>query len=426
MVAALAGLSVFAGGSQESSEQDPLELTVIHNMLVETEGGAAVAFNDALDRVRAAYPELVISDEGLAAAAYHTKIKTLAAGNELPDVFIIRGSMLDTLIENDLIQSIENDLKADRSWMNGFLPGTFDVFTKGDKIYGIPLSAKSTSLVFYNREIFKEAGIDSFPATFEEFKQASAKLIKAGYTPIALGNQDRWVVNSCIMSTLGDRFTGTDWFKNIKAGNGAKFTDPEFVASLRALQELADMGAFNSDMNSIDNMQMKTLYYQKKAAMFIEGAWAIGNVSTDAPEDVRNATGIAVLPPAAGGSGEANAFSGGASLAYVINGNLSDEKRKIAIRLLQELSSAEYGATMAESNKFPAVVPGDYDKSKLSELTQVYNQILDDTVFTPVYDIHLTPPVIEVMNIAAQELLIGLTTPEEMAVKIQKEYEQTN
>ena len=413
---------VFAGGSREESSDDLMELDIVHNMLVETEGGAAVAFRGAVERVQAAYPNLVISEEALAAAAYHTKIKTMAAGGEVPDVFIIRGSMLDTLIENDLVQPIDADLDADPQWRGGFLPGVFDVFTRGDNVYGVPLSAKATSLVFYNRNIFDEVGIEHFPSTAEEFVDAVTRLRDAGYTPIALGNQDKWVVNSCILSTLGDRFTGTDWFWDIKSGDGAAFTDQPFVDSLEVLQSLAEMGAFNSDMNSIDNMQMKTLYYQEEAAMFIEGAWAIGSVASDAPEHVREATALAVLPDF-DGHGDPGTFSGGASLAYVMNGELTGERREIALQLLKELSGPEYGAHMAESNKFPAVTPGPFDESQLSDLTLEYNALVEETSFTPVYDIHLTPPVIEVMNVAAQELLIGLITPEEMASRIQEEYE---
>ncbi|MCG8479533.1 MAG: extracellular solute-binding protein, partial [Spirochaetales bacterium] len=200
--------SAFANGTREASSDDPMELNIIHNMLVETEGGAAEAFRGAVERVQAAYPDLVISEEALAATAYHTKITIMAAAGEVPDVFIIRGSMLDTLIENDLVQPIDADLAADPAWRDGFLPGAFDVFTRGESIYGIPLSAKATSLVFYNRDIFREVGIEDFPTTAEAFTDAVVRLRDAGYTPIALGNQDKWVVNSCILSTLGDRFTG--------------------------------------------------------------------------------------------------------------------------------------------------------------------------------------------------------------------------
>ncbi len=50
-----------------------------------------------------------------------------------------------------------------------------------------------------------KVGIEQFPQNFEEFKQAVATLAENGYTPISLGNKDKWVAQSCIISTLGDR-----------------------------------------------------------------------------------------------------------------------------------------------------------------------------------------------------------------------------
>lgn len=409
----------------QNEESKKIELTFMHNLLEETEGGAAIAFRTAIDKVLKENPELTIEEEALASSSYHTKIKTAAAGNELPDIFVIRASMLDMLIENGLVSSFEQEMNADTAWKNGFLDGAFKSFTRGDKVYGIPLSAKTTSLVYYNEDIFKEAGIDEFPKTFNEFKEAVTKIKEKGYTPISLGNKDKWVAQSCIISTLGDRFTGTEWFESILSGSGAKFTDPEFVDSLAAMKDLADLNAFNPDSNSIDHMQHRTPFYNKKAAMFIEGAWAIGDVSKEAPEDVLKATKLAILPPAEGGKGLTDAFSGGASVAFVINGNLSGEKRDLAIKVLKELSSPEYGKIMTEYNKFSAVKPADYDESKLSDLTKQYMQISGKTVFTPVYDAYLAPSIIEVINGGLQELIIGLVTPEELAEKIQKEYERT-
>ncbi len=94
------------------------------------------------------------------------------------------------------------------------------------------------------------------------------------------------------------------------------------------MKELADLNGFNEDSSSIDNMQQRTPYYNREAAMFIEGAWAIGDVSKDAPEDILKATKLALLPPVEGSKGRADAFSGGSSVAFVINSELSGEKER--------------------------------------------------------------------------------------------------
>ncbi len=420
-----------ANNSEQAQNQDSKDnkaqkvtLSFTHDLVEEVEGGAAIAFKQSLDRVRKEHPEITIVEDVLPDTSCYTKIKTLAAGNELPDLFVMRGDLLDMLVSSDLVASIEKDINADSEWKSGFLPGVFDVFTRNGKIYGVPTSCKSTALAFYNEEILKESGVNEFPKTFSELKDAVTKIKNKGYTPISLGNKEQWVAQSCILSSLGDRFTGTEWFMSIKDNKGAKFTDTDFVNSLKAMKELADLGAFNSDMNSIDNMQQRTTYYNKKAAMFFEGAWAIGDIVNDGPKDVVEATHVALVPSVEGGKGKANATSGGASVAFAMS-NLEGAKRAAAIDVLKELSGPGYGTTMTEYNKFPAVKPGNYDKNKITPLAKEYNSIIEKSVFSPVYDIYLAPALSDVINIGTQELLIGAITPEKLAEKIQAEYEKT-
>lgn len=423
-----AGPGTQGSGSETQAQTQPgkaeaVTLTFLNDQVEAVEGGAAISFDNALARLTKEHPEITIKQEKVADQAEYTKVKTLAAGNELPDMYVSKGDLLDMLISNNLVGSIEQDLNGDENWKNQFLPGAFDVFTRGDQIYAVPCTLKSTSLIFYNENIFKEAGIDQFPQTWSEFMTAIDKIKAKGYTPISLGNKEQWVAQSCILSELADRITGTDWFNSIKyREGGAKFTDPDFVKSLQALKDLSTQGAFNSDMNSLDNMQQRTPYYNKKAAMMIEGAWAIGDMDKDCPKDVLGATKVALIPAVEGGKGNPTAMSGGASVGFMMN-NLSGAKRDAAILVLKALSSPEFGSEMTEFNKFPAVKPGDYDTSKISDLAKQYNDLVEKGSFVPVYDIQLTPAVIDVINSGLQQLLINGISPEDLAKKIQNEYD---
>jgi raffinose/stachyose/melibiose transport system substrate-binding protein len=61
----------------------------------------------------------------------------------------------------------------------------------------------------------------------------------------------------------------------------------------------------------------------------------------------------------------------------------------------------------------------DYDQSKLSPLSVEYFKLMGDKKFSPIYDIQLSPALVEVIYKGIQDLLIGGTTPEELAKKIQ-------
>lgn len=405
------------------AENSEIELSFMHYYTTADEGAYSITFNKVLDEYIESHNEYKINEEVLSHDNYEMKIKTLAAANELPDVFLVKGSMVDTFKESGLIKSFEPILADNQEWKNSFIDGAFEDFKREGDIYGIPLSVGATSLVFYNQEIFEEAGVNEFPETWEGFKTAVTKIKEAGYTPISLGNKGKWVAESCILSMLGDRYTGTDWFRSIRDRKGASFTDQEFVSALDAMQTLAEMKAFNMDMNSIDNYQQKTAYYNKEAAMFFEGAWAVNVVETNAPQDIVKNTKITILPEVKSGKGDANTLAGGAGWAYQINPNLEGEEREAAIDLIKNLTNQEFSTRLIENNGRPATQPENYDKSKVSDLMNEYFALIEKSKFTPTYDVQLSPSVIEVMNSGLQELLIEVTTPEELAARIQNEYE---
>jgi len=409
--------------SQNKNIEEKITLTFTHMF---TNDGSAISdgFYNALNEYKKAHPNVTIKQEALSHDTYETKIKTLAAGGELPDVFVIKGSMVDPFYNNGQIAPLNDALASNREWKNSFVEGACDDFQRGDKILGIPIQVQPTSLIFYNREIFKEAGINEFPKDWNEFKDVVKKLRAKGYIPITAGNKGKWLVESCILSTLGDRFTGTDWFVSIRDRKGAKFTDPEFVNALRAIDELVKMKAFNSDINSLDNNQQRTLYYNKKAAMFFEGGWAISLVTNEAPKDVLDATELAIIPPVPGGKGLPNTVSGGAGWAFQINAKLDGSKKNAALALLKALSSDAYSRPMLEKGGFPATKVKNYDESKLSTLAKKYQQLAKNIKYVPVYDVQLSPGVIEVMNSGLQDMIIGTLTPEKLAQKIQQEYER--
>lgn len=411
--------------SQVKTDNGPVALSFMHFYKSEVTDSTGYAFHQQIARFKADHPNVTINEEELSVDTYEIKIKTVAAANELPDLFIIKGSMINSAIENDLMGPVNDLFDADKAWCDNFLPGAFDEFIRNGKIYAIPFDMTSTSLIYYNRDIFAECGIVEFPATWDELVNDCIKIKAKGYIPIAMGNKGKWLSESCVLSTLASRFTGNDWFLSIRDNKGAKFTDPEFVKSLDAFQQLARAGAFNSDLNNIDNDQQKTIYYNKKAAMFFEGGWAIGSVSNDCPKDVLDATELALIPAVSGGKGDSNSMSAGSGWGNNISSRLTGKKRTIAGEVLKYISNKDFARITFENNGFPAMKPSeDTDRGKISALSQKYLDLSAKVKFDPIYDCQLSPSVIEVMCSGLQELLIDKSTPEELARQIEAEYEK--
>ncbi len=418
--------SAAAGGtvSAESTVQKPVTISLMDLWAKDKTENISTSVREALEKFKTDNPNITVEEEAIGDQnAYYTKIKTLAASNELPDVFVCKGSELSMFAQNQAVASLDDILSADAGWKDGYVPSAFDDLTTDGKIYAVPYSMLSTHVIYYNKKILADAGFQTFPETWTDFISMIDKIKAKGITPIALGNKEQWVAESCILSALGDRFTGTDWFNSIKDGQGAKFTDPDFIKALAALQQIGKAGAFNKDMNSINNDQQKTLYFNGKAAMFMEGSWAIGAVMAG-PKDIADNTEVAILPSVDGGKGDPKSMSGGAGSGFASGVKGFETKKDAIAKVLKAITGPDYAKSIAEKGEPAAYKVADYDKSKVSALAVKYADMAANLKFTPIYDSYLNPAVISKMNAGLQELIIGSVTPEELAKSIQTEYEK--
>ena len=422
LVVAGCGSSQSSSGSGEQAEGKKEPIKFMHMFDKNAEGGG-LHQAELLDTFITENPDIKLDQEVQSHDNYETKIKTLAAANELPDVFLIKSSMVTTFVENGLVMSVDEMLDKDADWKNGFVDGALDTYQVDGKTYGIQFSGGPTHAIYYNKDLVAQAGFNEFPKTWDDFLKLIDNLKAKDITPIAFGNKGKWLANSSYMSTLGDRFTGTEWFNKLVNNQGSKFTDPEFVQALTLFQDLAKRGAFNSDMNSIDNNQMKTLYYNGKAAMFIEGAWASNAVETGGPKEILDKTELAIFPAIDGAKGEQNGVSGGGGWAYAVNVNIDKAKLDDVAKMLKFLSNKDAAKVILKYGDIPSSKVENMDELNLSPMTKKMVKMLETTKYVPIYDSRLSPGLTESMNAAMQDMLIGQITPEKAAEVMQKEFD---
>src|SRR3954469_15683835 len=86
-----------------------------------------------------------------------------------------------TLIDEDAIVPIDNFAKTadDKAWLNGFYKAFMLNSQSGGKTWGVPFQ-RSTVVMYWNKEAFKEAGLDpnKAPQTWAELKDYAGKLTK--------------------------------------------------------------------------------------------------------------------------------------------------------------------------------------------------------------------------------------------------------
>lgn len=404
------------------AEQAPITITMVHFNTEENPDAGSMSFFYGMEEFAKAYPNVTLEQEVLAHDAYETKIKTYAAADELPNVFFIKGTMVKQLVEDGQIISIDSMIDGIPGWREAIKPQSCKIYTYRDQQYSMPVTLQSNHVAYFNKKIFQEVGYDSFPTTWDDLLDLVEKLKAAGYTPIAMGNKGKWLAESCVFNTLAYRFVDGAWFDSIMNGTGAKFTDPEFIRAATAMQQLANAGAFNSDMNSLENTQARELYYSGKAACFIEGEWALSNLIGTAPQEIVENTGFGVLPAMDGEPlGDVNRSAGGPSWGWTVSSKTTDEQREVIAQLIYHIAGPDSARVIVENNAVPINNPVSYDESKPAPLFKEFLSFAEPIYFDLVFDTVLDPSVVDALYSNMQDLLIGTITPEEYAQLAQNE-----
>jgi len=405
-----------AGGENSGAKSsDKVSLTLWHNWA--GQDAKAIAMRKIIEDFQSSHPDIEIKAEGLPTDGLKTRLRTVAAADEMPDLFVMWPDvMTKEFVNGGLIQPVDDYLNSKPEWKNNFIENALDGYTVDGKIYSAPMNLAVSSVLYYNQEIFDQHNVQ-VPKTWDELLAVIEVFNKAGVTPIAMGNKANWFSQSTIFSTVADRVTGSEWFLKAASQDGAAFTDPQFIEALKKMQELGQVNAFQKGFNSIDENQMAQLYFQGKAAMFISGGWAMANVVQNAPENILNATHVTIIPSIEGGAGEVQSTSGVVGTGLAISSKLSGAKKDAALEILYAFAGPEgQKATLGSSTLVSYNVP--LDESTASPLfVELYN-LMKDVKISPVYDAKLSSAATEVTNNGLQELLEG-GNPEDIAKKIQ-------
>ena len=410
------------------------ELEIMHySTSEESEGnGGSDGFRTVLAAWDEAHPDITLNQNVLANAEYKTQIATLAAAGDLPDVFLLQGMNTKDWAKQGLVYDLTDAIKAS-PYYNDYVQNYFTPFTDGDSIYGYPvLTGGTCTVVIYDKAMWKDAGFDAFPTTWEDVEKASEYFNEQGITTVAFGNGGKWQANSDFLSTLGNRYTGPDWFLSLINKGGAAFTDEAFVKALTEMQHLfTETSIFNEDFNAVTNEDAREYYISGDAAAFIGGNWDesyIWATLKESDEEKWNNMGFAVLPQPADATEAPTSQNIGLGYAVAISSKVAEDPDKLAaaIDLAQEITGPAFASYVAENYALGGLTKvGDVDLSSFDQITQdFYNYSYVDTEPCEIYDSYITNAVWDVLNTDLQTMMNGEMSPEDVAANAQKAYEE--
>ena len=113
---------------------------------------------------------------------YRTNLKRLNVTDELPAIITdlrLLPSFYQLMLKDERIEDLSPVINKDEEWKKIIEPAVLEACTESDgSIYLAPLSTAfySCSGVFWNEQLFRQAGIEAFPKTWEEFWECCEKL----------------------------------------------------------------------------------------------------------------------------------------------------------------------------------------------------------------------------------------------------------
>ena len=165
-----------AGAAGEAPAQETLELRVTHSW-DSSFWPRQVEFDEKFSDE---HPDINVTPENIIWAEYVPKLTTLAAANELPDCMYCQFAWAQRFIMDGAVPSLEPYLETDTEFWDDddFNPESLISYRWDNQLHFIPYDEGPTGLMFYNKDIFDEAGVDYPTAdwTFEDMLEIAVKL----------------------------------------------------------------------------------------------------------------------------------------------------------------------------------------------------------------------------------------------------------
>lgn len=258
-----------------------------------------------LQKFEATHPKIKVKYEAIA-DRYMDVLQTRLIGDAAADVFFLDAVEAPLMMASNVLEPLENYISSDFN-LADFEPTLLEAFKYGGKICGLPKDFSTLSL-FYNKKLFREAGLIEPPQTWEELQEFAKKLSADRNGD---GRIERYGLG--IAPELARQYFTIGLFggRLIDDRGYAAFASPESLKGLQLIVDLYQKDRSAGQPSDAGASSGSEMFGQGKAAMVIEGPWAIPYLKETFPN---LEFGTAEVPAIAGKKGTM-AYT----VAYVMN-----------------------------------------------------------------------------------------------------------
>jgi sn-glycerol 3-phosphate transport system substrate-binding protein len=276
-----------------------------------------------------------------------TKALTAVKSGEPPVMSILLSTDMFTLIDEEAIVPFDPLIKTpdDQAWLKSFYPAFMENSQTGGKTWGIPFQ-RSTIVLYYNKEMFKEAGLDPNkpPATWAEMTAAAQKLTKRD----ASGKVTQWGVQIPSSGFPYWLFQALAIENGVnlmnQAGTEVYYDKPEVIGALQYWVDLVNKYKVHPE-GIVEWGTTPKDFFERKVAMIWTTTGNLTNIKTNAKFDF----GVAMLPA----SKQRGSPTGGGN--FYIFAKSSPAQREAAMKFIKWVTSPQRAAQWGIDTGYVAV-----------------------------------------------------------------------
>ena len=356
--------------------------------------------------------------------SYDDSLNKLRAGlqsNDIPAVVQLFDIATKLMVDLKVAKPVQDFMDAENFDTSDFEPNVLAYYTIDGKQYSMPFNT-SSPMLYYNKDMFKAAGLDPevAPRTFDEVAQYAEKLTQrdeAGNVTVSGGAFAvyGWFIEQLLAvsgALYADNGNGRD-----AAATEAVFNSPEGVKILQWWKDMYDSGSFgNYGRTTVDT---RNAFLAGQTAMFIDSTAVLRGMIDGSEGKFELGTGWLPRPDEAAFD-KSGTIIGGASL-WILNGRPMEEQECAwqFIRFLTEPAQQAFWHT--ETGYFPIRKAG-YDEPLAVEWRTKYPQFgtaVDQLHASPNNRvtqgalIGVFPTARQTVETAIEEVLAGQSSPQE-------------
>jgi sn-glycerol 3-phosphate transport system substrate-binding protein len=346
-----------------------------------------------------------------------TKALTAVKSGEPPVTSILLSTDMYTLIDEDAIIPFDDLVKTaeDRAWLKSFYPAFMENSQTGGKTWGIPFQ-RSTIVLYYNKEAFKEAGLDPNkpPGTWKEMAEYAEKLTRRD----ASGKVTQWGVQIPSSGFPYWLFQALAIQNGVNlmnaAGTETYYDKPEVIEALQYWMDLVNKYKVHPE-GIVEWGTTPRDFFERKVAMIWTTTGNLTNVRNNAKFDF----GVAMLP-----AGRQRGSPTGGGNFYIFKKS-TPAQRDAAFKFIKWVTSPQRAAQWGIDTGYVAVRADAWETPTMKQYVSGFPPAAvarDQLPFAKAeLSTHDNQRVTKVLNDGLQAALTGTKTAEQAMKDAQRE-----